>query len=105
MVNPSRNMCASDPAMMAWEYLEGAINENKSDHENCSSPDNEENSQKNSAEEQEADAEFSESSSSTDYDHLEQERIQRQHSFAWQYEDKNTQCIRLRNWKETPRRN
>ena len=88
--NPSRNMCTSDHAMMAWEYLKEPINENESDHENCSSPDNEENSQKNSAEEEEADDEFSESSSSTDYDHLECERIQRQHYFAWQYEDKNT---------------
>ena len=41
-------------------------------------------------EEEEADDEFSESSSSTDYDHLEQERIQRQQSFAWQHEDQNT---------------
>ena len=38
--NPSRNMCASDHVMMAWEYLEEPINENESDHENCSSPDN-----------------------------------------------------------------
>ena len=69
--NPSRSMCTSDHAMMAWEYLEEPIIENESDHENCSSPDNEEISQKNSAEEEEADGEFSESSSSTDYDPLE----------------------------------
>ena len=49
---------------------------------------NEENSQKNLAEEKAHD-EFSESSSSTDYDCLDSERIQRQHSFAWKYEDKN----------------
>ena len=64
-------MKKNDHAMMAWEYLEKHINENESDHENCSSPDNEGNSQKNSAAEEEANDEFSESSSSTDYDCLE----------------------------------
>ena len=44
--NPSRNMCTNH-AMMAWEYLEEPINENESDHENCSSPHNEDNSRKN----------------------------------------------------------
>ena len=58
--NPSRNICMSDHAMMAWEYLEEPI---ESDHENCSSPENEENSQKNLAEEEDANDEFSESSS------------------------------------------
>ena len=43
--NPSRNMCTNNHAMMAWEYLEEPINENESDHENCSSPDNKENCQ------------------------------------------------------------
>ena len=42
--NPSRNVCTSDHAMMACEYLQEPINENEGDHENCSSPDNEENS-------------------------------------------------------------
>ena len=65
-------MCTSDHVMMAWEYLEEPINENESDHENCSSPDNGENLQKSMAEEEEeADDEFLELSSSTDYDHLE----------------------------------
>ena len=73
--NSSRNTCTNNHAMMALEYLEEPINENESDHENCSSPDNEKNSQKNLAEEEEADDEFSESTSSTDYDLLEQERI------------------------------
>ena len=31
--NPSRNACISDHAMMAWEYLEEPINENKSGSE------------------------------------------------------------------------
>ena len=34
-------MGTSDDAMMAWEYLEGPIYENESDHENCNSPDHE----------------------------------------------------------------
>ena len=42
--NPSRIMRTSNHAMMAGEYLEEPINENESDHENCNSPVNEENS-------------------------------------------------------------
>ena len=72
--------------MMAWENLEEPRNENESDLESV--PDN--NPQKNVAEKEEADDEFSESSSSTDYGCLECERIQRQPSFAWQHEDKYT---------------
>ena len=45
--------------MMAWEYLEEIINENESDSEDFKSPDNEESPQKDSAEEEEADDEFS----------------------------------------------
>ena len=90
-------MFTSDHAMMDWEYLEEPINENESEHENCSSPDSEENSHKNLAEEAEPNDEFSESSSSTDYDHLECERIQRQHSLLGNMKTE-TQCIRLRNW-------
>ena len=89
--------------MMAWEYLEEPINENESDHENCYSPNNEENSQKNLAEEEEANDEFSVSSSSTDYDCLEQERIQDNILLLGNMKTK-TQCIRPRNWKEIPRR-
>ena len=48
--NPSRNVCTSDHAMMAWEYLEEQINENESDPENYNSPDNEDNPQQNLAE-------------------------------------------------------
>ena len=40
--DPSINMCASDHAKMAWEFLEEPVNENESDQEYCSSPDNEE---------------------------------------------------------------
>ena len=57
--NSSRNVCTSDHAMMAWENLEESINENESDSEDYNSPDNEENPQKNLAEEEEADDEFS----------------------------------------------
>ena len=57
--------------MMAWENLEEPINENEYDSEDYSSPVDEENLQKNLIDEEEADDEFSESSSSTDYDHLE----------------------------------
>ena len=57
--------------MKAWDYLEGPTNENKSDSENLNSPNNEENPEKNLAGEEEADDEFSESSSLTDYDCLE----------------------------------
>ena len=39
--NPSRNVCTSDHAMMAWENLEKPINENKNDSENYNSPDEE----------------------------------------------------------------
>ena len=71
--NPAKNTYMTDHAMMAWEYLEEPINENESDSASVpNSP------QKNLAEEEEANDEFSESSSPTDYDHLEQERIQRQ---------------------------
>ena len=52
--------------MMALEYLEEPINENESDSESV--PNN--NPQKTLAEEEEADDEFSESSSSTDFDCL-----------------------------------
>ena len=76
--------------MMACENLEEPINENESDSEDQYSTNNEENSQKNSAEGEEADDEFSESSYSTDYDLLEQERIRRQYSFTWQYKDRTT---------------
>ena len=38
--------------------------------------------------ESDTDDEFSAKSSSTDYAHLEPERIRRQQSFAWQYEDR-----------------
>ena len=72
--------------MMAWENLEELINENESDSEDQNSSNNEENPPKNlMKEEEEANNAFSESSSSTDYDCLEQERIRRQHSLAWQY--------------------
>ena len=73
--------------MMAWENLEEPINENENDTEDYNSFEDEENKQRNSIEEEQADDEFSETSSSTDYDCLVQERIRRQHSFAWQYED------------------
>ena len=43
---------------------------------------------KNSKDDEEADDEYSETSSSTDYVHLECKRIRRQHSFAWQHEDR-----------------
>ena len=83
-------MSTSEHAMMACENLEEPINENESDSEDRYSTNNEENSQKNSAEGEEADDEFSESSYSTDYDLLEQERIRRQYSFTWQYKDGTT---------------
>ena len=81
-----RTLCTSDHAIIAWENLEEPINENDSKVYN--SPEEEENLQKNLTEEEKADDEISESSSSTHYDCLEQERIRRQHSFAWQYEDR-----------------
>ena len=84
--NPTRNAYLCVHAMMAWEYMEEPIEENESDSENFNSPNNEENPEKN-LEGEEANDEFSASSSSTDYGHLEQETIQRQHSFAWQHED------------------
>ena len=65
--NPAINTSMSDHAMMAWEYLEEPINENESDSESVLNN----NSQKNLTEEEETNDEFSESSSSTDYDHLE----------------------------------
>ena len=58
--NPTRNGFLSDHAMMAWEYLEDPINENESDSEHLNSPNNEENPEKNSTGEEEANDEFSE---------------------------------------------
>ena len=55
--------------------MEEPINENENDSEDYNTPEDEENLQKNSVEEEEADDEFSESSSSTDYDCPEQDRI------------------------------
>ena len=69
--NPSRYICTSDHAMMAWKNLEEPINENENDSEDYNSPEAEEKLQKILIEEEEADDKFSESSSSTDYDHLE----------------------------------
>ena len=69
--------------MMAWENLEEPINENENDTEDYNSLEDEEYKQKNSKEEEEADHEFSETSFSTDYDCLEQERIQSQQSLAY----------------------
>ena len=62
----------------------------KNDTEDYNSLEDEENLQKNLIEEEEADDEFSETSSSTDYEYLEQQRIQRKHSFAWKFEDRTT---------------
>ena len=73
--NPSRNISTSDHAMMAWENLEEPINENKNDTEDNCSLEEEEYKQRNLEEDKEADDEFSETSSSTDSDHLELDRI------------------------------
>ena len=43
--NPSRNICTSDHATMAWENLEEPINENENDSEDYNSPENEGNLQ------------------------------------------------------------
>ena len=66
--------------MMAWENLEEPINENLFEDEEYKN--------KNSKEYEEADDEYLERSSSTDYFHLKQETTQRQHSFACQHEDR-----------------
>ena len=65
--NPSRNISTSDHAMMAWENLEEPINENENDTEDDNLLKNEEFEQENSKEEEDADDQFSETSSSTDY--------------------------------------
>ena len=86
---------------MTWENLGEKINENESDSENYNSPINEENPQNISTEEEEANDEFTESSSSTGYDHLEQERTLRKILLPGKMKTK-THCIRLRNRKEVP---
>ena len=45
-VNPSRNICTSDHAMMVGESLEELNNENDHDSENYNSPEDEENLQR-----------------------------------------------------------
>ena len=73
--------------MMAQKNLEGPFNENEIDEDDNIFED-EVYRNKNSKEDEEADDEYSETSSSIDHVCLEQERIQRQHSFAWQHKDR-----------------
>ena len=85
--NSSRYMNTTDHAMMAWKNLEEPINEAEYEEDNDLFED-EEYKYENLKKDEEADDECSETSSSTDYVHLEQERIQRQHSIAWQHKDR-----------------
>ena len=61
--------------MMALGQIGRTNYENENDTEDYNSLEDEEYEQKNSREEEDADEEFSETSPSTDYDPLEQERI------------------------------
>ena len=69
--NPSRNTSTKDHTMMAWENLDEPINEDENDTEDYNLLENEKFEQKNLKEEEDADDEFSETSSSTDYGCLE----------------------------------
>ena len=90
--------------MMAWENFKESINENENESEDYNSSKDRETVQKNLIEEEEADDEFSESSSSTDYDHQNKKEFKDNILLPGNTKTE-PQFFRLRNWKEIPRRN